>query len=96
MSPERSQAYRRVIQTLGELGPSKLQSAEQDQIREAADTLLFSRSLAQDDAAVDALTDVDRLCRALVDSGRWEPVAADRLATNLSECGPPTEELKAA
>jgi hypothetical protein len=97
MSPERSRAYRRVIDTLAELGPTKLQDTEQEQIREAADTLIFSHDLGQDEVAREALREVGRLCSALVDSGRWEPVTADRLASNVSACGPPAlAELKAA
>ncbi len=87
MSPERTQAYRRVMELLDELGPSKLQSDEQDRIRLAADNLIFSADLT-DAAAREALRDVDDLCTALVDSGRWEPVTADRLESDLRACGP--------
>jgi hypothetical protein len=96
MTPERAQAYRRVLHTLDELGPSKLVSAEQDRIRHAVDNLIFSRDLVEDTAACEALQDVERLCRALVDSGRWEATTANRLAHDISECGPPPAELKAA
>ncbi|HET9124364.1 MAG TPA: hypothetical protein VFN65_05715 [Solirubrobacteraceae bacterium] len=88
MSPQRTQAYRRVMHTLEELGPSKLQSAEQDRIRQAADTLIFSPNLTSDDSARDALRDIDELCAALIDSGRWERVTADRLDRDVHECGP--------
>lgn len=97
MSPHRTQAYRRVIQTLNELGPSKLLPGEQDRIRLAADNLVFSSDLSEDAAARDALEDTDRLCHDLVESGRWEQVTATRLAGDLRECGPdPESELKAA
>jgi hypothetical protein len=97
MSPERAQAYRRVIHTLRDLGPTKLQDGEQDTIREAADTLLFARDLAADDGAHEALAEVDRLCGALVDSGRWERVTAERLFDSVRSCGPGSPaELKAA
>lgn len=88
MSPERTQAYRRVITTLDQVGPSKLWSEEQERIRFAADTLIFSFDLVRDGAARDALEDAGRLCAALVESGRWESVTAARLASDLSECGP--------
>jgi hypothetical protein len=88
MSPERTYAYRRVIQTLLDLGPSKLLDAEQDRIRSAADSLIFSSGLAEDPAAREALDDVEHLCEALVESGRWEQVTAARLAADLHECGP--------
>lgn len=97
MSPERAHAYRRVIQTLDELGPSKLLADEQDRIRDAADSLIFSPDLHDDSEARGALDDVQRLCDELVQSGRWEQVTATRLADDLFQCGPPRRvELKAA
>ncbi len=97
MSPNRTQAYRRVIQTLDELGPTKLLAGEQDRIRSAADNLIFSSDLLEDVAAQEALDDAGRLCRALVESGRWEQVTATRLADNLYACGPElSAELRAA
>jgi hypothetical protein len=88
MSPERTLAYRRVIKTLNELGPSKLLGGEQDRIRYAADNLIFSSDVAEDAAAREALDDVRRLCDALTESGRWEQVTALRLATDVAGCGP--------
>ena len=97
MSPERTQAYRRVMQTLDELGPSKLLSEEQDRVRQAADNLIFSSDVESAGSAREALRDTGALCRALVDSGRWEVVTAQRLADDLRACGPPAEsELRAA
>jgi hypothetical protein len=88
VSPERAQAYRRVINTLDQIGPSKLWSEEQERIRYAADTLIFSSNLVEDDAARDGLEEAGRLCAVLVESGRWESITAARLASDLSECGP--------
>ena len=88
MSPERTDAYRRVIKTLNDLGPSKLLDAEQDRVRAAADSLIYSSDLHEDLAAREALEDVERLCRALVESGRWEQVTARRLAGDVLGCGP--------
>ena len=97
MSPERTHAYRRVMQTLSQLGPSKLLDGEQDRIRSAADNLIFSSDLHDDVAAQEAIDDVERLCRALVESGRWEQITATRLAGDLFACGPGrAAELKAA
>ena len=42
MSPMQTQAYRRVMHTLAELGPAKLLAGEQERIRLAADNLIFS------------------------------------------------------
>jgi len=97
MSPERTQAYRRVLHTLRDLGPSKLLSDEQDLIRCAADSLIFSSDVSEDVEAQLALADSDLLFRTLVDSGRWEQITANRLAADLHGCGPVSEpELKAA
>jgi hypothetical protein len=97
MSPNRTQAYRRVMHTLDELGPSKLQPAEQDRVRLAADSLVFSSDLTTDAEATEALADVQELCDRLVDSGRWEQITASRLVSDLRECGPELEPaLRAA
>lgn len=88
MSPERTRAYGRVMNTLSQLGPSKLLDVEQDRIRAAADNLIFSSDLLDDVAAQEAIEDVERLCRALVASGRWEQITATRLAGDLYACGP--------
>jgi hypothetical protein len=86
-----------VTHALRELGPSKLLSGEQDRVRHAVDSLIFSHDVLDDDAARDALVDMERLCRALVESGRWEESSAARLARDISQCGPPPPaELKAA
>jgi hypothetical protein len=85
------------MQTLSDLGPSKLLDGEQERIRAAADSLIFSSGLLEDVAAQEALEDINRLCRALVESGRWEKVTAGRLAADLFACGPPhAAELQAA
>ena len=97
MSPERSHAYRRVMQTLSDLGPSKLQPGEQDLIREAADALLFSVHRDEDSAAGAALEDVRNLLNALVECGRWQRETAERLADDVCGCGPTRSvELAAA
>ena len=80
MSPERTQAYKRVMRTLTEIGPTKLLPEEQERVRDAADTLIFSSGLSDEQSAIDALVDADELCRDLVASGRWERVTAARLA----------------
>lgn len=98
MTPERAHAYRRVLHTLSEIGPAKLQPGEQELIRDAVDSLLFAQDLDADAGAGDALRDVGRLGAALVDSGRWEPGTAARLVEDVAACGPGTElsELRAA
>jgi hypothetical protein len=88
MSPERSNAYRRVMKTLEDMGPSKLLDHEQQRVRHAADNLIFCRDLEGDYEAQAALIDVEDLCRTLIEVGRWEQVTARRLADDLYECGP--------
>ncbi len=99
MSPERSQAYHRVLKTLHDIGPAKLQPDEQELIRTAADSLVLCFDLFADDAATAALDDAETLCRALVQRGRWQSTTAARLAADIRACGPEIEieiELEAA
>jgi predicted dinucleotide-binding enzyme len=85
MNSERTQAYGRVVKTLTEIGPTKLQPSEQERIREAADTLVFSVDAEESRAALD---DVRDLCDSLVDSGRWLRERADDLLADLEATGP--------
>ncbi len=98
MNPERANAYSRVLHTLDELGPVKLQPAEQERIRYAADSLIFCADLLEDDATRDSLEDTELLCEVLVESGRWERATTDRLIADLRGCGPelPLELQQAA
>lgn len=89
MNADRAAAYARVMTTLRELGPSKLLADEQDAIRGAADTLLFSVDLLGDADARRAIETVERLCQALVESERWMRRSAERLADDVAACGPP-------
>ena len=88
MNPERAHAYQRVIHTLGELGPAKLQPVEQERIRYTADNLILCADLLDDDAARDSLEDTELLFEVLVQSGRWERSTADSLIEDLRACGP--------
>jgi hypothetical protein len=85
MTSERTLAYGLVVRTLDDLGPAKLQPAEQDRIREAADALIFA---AEPEAARAALEDVEALVEHLVDSDRWTPERAQQLLYDLTACGP--------
>jgi predicted RNase H-like nuclease len=87
MTSDRTQAYGRVVKTLEDIGPAKLQPAEQERIREAADTLIFAAGLDEARAAMD---DIDALVEHLVASGRWTAERAEQLATDLLACGPVT------
>jgi hypothetical protein len=85
MTSERTQAYGRVVKTLEDLGPAKLQTAEQDRIREAADTLIFA---AEPEEARAALEHIEALAEHLVASDRWTPERAQQLLEDLADCGP--------
>jgi hypothetical protein len=85
MTSERSQAYGRVMQTIADLGPSKLHPAEQDRIRDAADTLLFCEDGT---CAAEALGDVRVLTGQLVESGRWLEESVEKLLGDLEDAGP--------
>jgi hypothetical protein len=85
MTSERTQAYGRVVRTLQDVGPTKLHSPEQEQIREAADTLIFAASLEE---VRSVLEDVDALSEHLVATGRWTEERAAELAQDLMACGP--------
>jgi hypothetical protein len=85
MTNERTQAYGRVVQTLDELGATKLLPAEQARIRDAADTLIFAADLEE---AREALQDLGDLTDHLLSSGRWLEERIDTLVANLLACGP--------
>ena len=85
MNSERTQAYGRVIKTLDDIGPAKLLPAEQDRIRDAADSLIFAAGFEEARAAME---DVDALVEHLVSSGRWTPERAHELLQDLLGCGP--------
>jgi hypothetical protein len=76
------------METLRAAGDSKLLPEEQDQIREAADTLLFCQDVDSDSEAKLALDRVRALARRLAGTGRWTPDAAERLLEDLAGCGP--------
>ena len=84
MNSERSQAYGRVMKSLSDLGPAKLHADEQELIRDAADTLLFT----EDAGAEKVLDSVDQLASRLVDAGRLLEETADKLLSDLEDCGP--------
>ena len=86
MTSERTQAYGRIVKTLEDLGPSKLQASEQERIREAADTLIFAERA--DDHVVAALEDIRVLAGHLAESGRWSDERAAELVDDMGDVGP--------
>jgi len=76
------------METLRSVGDSKLHHEEQEQIREAADSLLFCEDIDAGSEAKLALDGVRELSRRLAGTGRWSPDAADRLLEDVAGCGP--------
>ena len=79
----RGRAHTRLRELLSARGPAMLHADERDQLVDAADALLFAETDAPErrDAALDLLDE-------LVESGRWEPSAANAVAQALRACGP--------
>ena len=88
VSPERAQAYGRLMDTLRDEGPAALGPDERTMVREAADALLFCESLPRDGEARDGFTRVGDLAGELVGSGRWGPEQAEQLLRDIESCGP--------
>jgi hypothetical protein len=82
MDNDRSAAYGRVVKTLADLGPAKLQTSEQQIIRTAADALFFEGD------AYDELAAVEDLAQQLVDAGRLSAERARELVDDVAACGP--------
>jgi hypothetical protein len=85
MTSERTQAYGRVVKTLDDLGPTKLQPGEVERIREAADTLIFASTPEEIRPAMD---DVRELAAHLVETERWTDERAETLVRDIEACGP--------
>jgi hypothetical protein len=85
MTSDRTQAYGRVVKTLEDLGPAKLQPHEQEVIRDAADTLIFA---AGPEEASAALRDIEALADHLAATGRRTPERTEQLVQDLLACGP--------
>ena len=89
MTPERSQAYGRLMKTVSATGEGALEPAEQEILREAADALFFCEDITLDDDARNALARVSDLTGQMVGAERWEPEFAERVMEDLEACGPP-------
>jgi hypothetical protein len=88
MTSRRSQSYGRVMATLRAMGETQLDEDERQQIRDAADTLLFCEDLDTGAEARLALDRVVELSDELMESGRWLPDSAERLVEDIAGCGP--------
>ena len=88
MTESRTQAYARVVRTLGDVGPTKLHAAEQELIRETADTLIFAATFDGDLAASEAVDALAVLAGRLATSGRWTEERVEQLVDDILSCGP--------
>jgi hypothetical protein len=88
MTAARAQAYGRVMKTLADMGPAKLQPRERDLVREAADAMLFAEDALQDAHALMAMQALQEMAENLVESERWMFQSADRLLRDVEDCGP--------
>ncbi len=89
MTPERSQAYGRLMRAISAEDEAALEPAEQEILREAGDALFFCEDIALDDDARDALARVSDLTGQLVGAERWDPELAEQVLRDLEACGPP-------
>jgi len=70
-------------------GPTALEPAEQEILREAGDAMFFCEDVARDDDARDALARASDLAGQLVGAERWDPDLAESVMEDLEACGPP-------
>ena len=76
------------MKTLADLSESKLHPAEQDTVREAADSLIFCENLATDAAAEQDLAELYELTDLLVETDRMAPERTMELTADVEACGP--------
>ena len=88
MTPERAQAYGRIMRIVAAEGPEALEPEERELLREAADALLFCEDISLDDEAREALAGVGDLTGTLVGAERWDPARAEEVLQDLEACGP--------
>jgi hypothetical protein len=84
MTAERAEAYARVMAMI--VGPAELREGEEQQLRGAADALLFASAPGVETA--EALSETRAVAHALVDSARWRPQRARDLLAAVRACGP--------
>jgi hypothetical protein len=89
VTPERSQAYGRLMTVISGDGDAALSAGERDTLREAGDALFFCEDIALDEDAREALSRVTDLTGQLVGAERWDPELAEQVLQDLEDCGPP-------
>jgi hypothetical protein len=89
VTPERSQAYGRLMKVVSADGDAALEPAEKELLREAADALFFCEDVALDEDARNALSRVSDLAGQLVGAERWDAELAEQVLQDVEGCGPP-------
>lgn len=90
MNSERAQAYGRAMRGLSEAG---LSAQQQETVREAADSLVFSTDLMADEEARAALDALHHLADELVEHEALDPDSVERLVADVEGCGPVPAEV---
>ena len=88
VTPERAEAYGRIMRVVSADGPERLEPDEQAVLREAADAIFFSEDIAGDPEASQALASANDLAGNLVGAERWTPDHAEKVLRDLEACGP--------
>ena len=89
VTPERSQAYGRLMTVISAEGDAALDPAQKEVLREAGDALFFCEDIALDEDAREGLSRVSDLAGQLVGAERWDPELAEQVLRDLEDCGPP-------
>jgi hypothetical protein len=88
VTPERAEAYGRIMRVVSAEGVEQLEPDEQSLLREAADALFFTEDIGADPEARDALAHANDLAGNLVGAERWSPDYAEHVLQDLEACGP--------
>ena len=88
VTPERAEAYGRIMRFVSAEGTERLEPDEQSLLREAADALFFTEDIGADPEARDALARANDLAGNLVGAERWSPDYAEQVLQDLEACGP--------
>lgn len=88
VTPERAEAYGRIMRIVSAEGAERLDPEEQSLLREAADSLFFTEDVGADPEARDALAMANDLAGNLVGAERWSPDYAEQVLQDLEACGP--------
>jgi hypothetical protein len=88
MTSDRAQAYRRVMEAIGDFEGTSLHAGEVQVVRETADALLFCEDLEADQGAMEALDKFHALTDQLLENGRVSSERVGRLTADVEACGP--------